>query len=424
MCRESGDKEFNYGERMVTGEWCIPLELKVLSVLRCLGSGLQFMDLSEMTGNLISESECSRFFKVFVAKFRDYFQHLFIKPLEGEDLARAMREYSMLGLPGCVGSIDCTFVGWDRVSANLKNLYNGDKGQGVLFEVIVTHFKKIVHVGNSIPGTINDKTSVKYSEFVTKLRNKELYDNVSYRLYTSINEQDCITLSNCYLICDGGYLEWPELITGFGASGDPVKYKFSDWVASVRKDVECCFGILKARFRFLKNVITLQKREDVENAFFVCCILHNLILECDGLDSMWESDINWKNANPEFEEDEEEIIDNNNGNQDLAFEFQDPNYDVTIHDDNDQFQPMYAQDLLQQADMRTYEQDHVNFQHLQLLLANNLHYMYRLGKLRWPKVRNQIEGDDNNHNHLPRIAFPNAGDLVEVEEDQQQQQYV
>lgn len=78
-----------------------------------------------------------------MTKFTEYFKDIYIKPLEGDELRQSMREYSMLGLLGCVGSIDCTFVEWDRArNVRVRLGYDGDKGQGVLFEVIVTHFKK------------------------------------------------------------------------------------------------------------------------------------------------------------------------------------------------------------------------------------------------------------------------------------------
>ena len=55
-----------------------------------------------------------------------------------------MKQYSMLGLPGCVGSIDATFVPWDSCSANLANLCNGDKSTGLLYVVVVMHSKIIL----------------------------------------------------------------------------------------------------------------------------------------------------------------------------------------------------------------------------------------------------------------------------------------
>ena len=49
-------------------------------------------------------------------------------------------------------------------------------------------------------------------------------------------------------------------------------------VGSVRKDSECTFWVLKARFRVLKSRIYRRKAEDVEKMFKVCCCLHSMIM--------------------------------------------------------------------------------------------------------------------------------------------------
>ena len=83
-------------------------------------------------------------------------------------------------------------------------------------------------------------------------------------------------MQHIYLIVDGGYIDIPELISGFKYSSERVEYKFTDWIASVRKDVECLFGILKARIRYLRNSVLAQTQESVDDAFITCCILHNM----------------------------------------------------------------------------------------------------------------------------------------------------
>ncbi|CAM9564421.1 unnamed protein product [Discosporangium mesarthrocarpum] len=55
----------------------------------------------------------------------------------------------------------------------------------------------------------------------------------------------------------------------------------------VRKDVECFFGILKDRFRVLTVPLTFwapnaNSIEKIDNIFFVCCILQNMLHACDG----------------------------------------------------------------------------------------------------------------------------------------------
>ena len=85
--------------------------------------------------------------------------------------------------------------------------------------------------------------------------------------------------SGVYFICDGGYLRWPVLICPFKHSGSAThKGYFSSTLESVRKDVECTFGILKKRWKILEYGICFDTIEVVQRVFTVCCILHNMML--------------------------------------------------------------------------------------------------------------------------------------------------
>ena len=62
---------------------------------------------------------------------------------------------------------------------------------------------------------------------------------------------------------------------------------------SVRKDIECCFGILKMRFCVLSKPLPYHSKTPYEfltkanNIMHSCCILHNWLLSYDGLDTLW-----------------------------------------------------------------------------------------------------------------------------------------
>lgn len=80
---------------------------------------------------------------------------------------------------------------------------------------------------------------------------------------------------------------------------EPSKYPilegdiaFSQALESVRKDVECFFGVLKARFRILKLAMTYHKQERIDNVFFTCCILHNMLHTFDNMGKM-EDNHSW-----------------------------------------------------------------------------------------------------------------------------------
>lgn len=57
------------------------------------------------------------------------------------------------------------------------------------------------------------------------------------------------------------------------------EYRFSAWLASIRKDVECAFGILKKRFRCLKLPLFFKSIHMIEHVFVTCCMLHNMMID-------------------------------------------------------------------------------------------------------------------------------------------------
>lgn len=97
-----------------------------------------------------------------------------------------------------------------------------------------------------------------------------------------------------WMLVDNGYLKWPSNIPPFK---DPVyvwEYKWSEIAETLRKDVECTFGIMKGRFRQLKTGTRLHGHIATDKIWLTCCALHNMLLEVDGLDEemeYWEGNI-------------------------------------------------------------------------------------------------------------------------------------
>lgn len=60
----------------------------------------------------------------------------------------------------------------------------------------------------------------------------------------------------------------------------------------MRKDVECFFGVLKGRFKVLKLRVGYHSHECIDNIFFTCCILHNMLHTFDGMD-VFEENVDW-----------------------------------------------------------------------------------------------------------------------------------
>ena len=76
-------------------------------------------------------------------------------------------------------------------------------------------------------------------------------DDVSFELFA--HDSDCrlkkLRFSGAYVIVDNGYLDWSCTVPPFGVTNNIDKIRWSKWLESMRKDVECTFGILKGRWR-------------------------------------------------------------------------------------------------------------------------------------------------------------------------------
>ena len=64
--------------------------------------------------------------------------------------------------------------------------------------------------------------------------------------------------------------------------------RFSEWLESLRNDVECAFGILKGRWRVLRAGIRVHGILTCDRVWLTYCVLHNILLEIDGLSENWE----------------------------------------------------------------------------------------------------------------------------------------
>ena len=107
-----------------------------------------------------------------------------------------------------------------------------------------------------------------------------LMKDVQVTLHTE--DRNLIVVKSAYFISDVGFLQIgtfmdPRMIQSW-ASDD---IRWADYLESIRKDMECVFGILKKRFRFLWGYNKSKHYNTVENAFKICCILRNMILDYD-----------------------------------------------------------------------------------------------------------------------------------------------
>jgi hypothetical protein len=107
------------------------------------------------------------------------------------------------------------------------------------------------------PGWWNDKRLVLFDDFVCGLKYGTVLSDVEFQSFERDLSGKTILVKyrGSWFIVDNRYLDWSVTVPPMK---DPETYpelRWSKWVESMRKDVECVFGILKGRFRILKTGI-------------------------------------------------------------------------------------------------------------------------------------------------------------------------
>ncbi|CAJ1955827.1 unnamed protein product [Cylindrotheca closterium] len=264
----------------------------IMGVLRYLGQVIPFDSLEELSD--ISGQKHQNYFHEFITWFSDPSKCPLAKeylkmPESDEEIAHVTGNYKRKGVPGTGGSVDCFHVSWDMCPAGIRTDCKGkEKYNTVVFQVISSHTKKFLGVSGPYFGTWNDKTIARLDENLRALMPGGHLSTQKWCWVDSDgNEHE---EEGLHLICDGGYHQWKILMCPFKCQQDGTAVMiWSKWIESLRKDVECVFGILKKRFMVLKYANRLRDIETIGKVFRTCCILHNMLLEFDGYDD-WEEE--------------------------------------------------------------------------------------------------------------------------------------
>jgi hypothetical protein len=279
----------------------IPIEFKIMVALKILGKGLDLESASEESR--IPLATCYSIFKSFCHGFVDEFYDEFVFFPQGEQIQKVNDTYSKVGFPGACGSMDVTHLRWDACPKDMTNFYKGRYPYPtVATQAIVDHNRRILYLSELFHGKENDKTITVNDPFCVSVIHGKL-SQVEYCLY---NEHGQRTRAHGgYFIVDGGYQNIACFVDPLSDAITLSEIKWSEYLTSVRKDVECTFGILKARFRILKYPLRYENLTMLTNIVKCCAILHNMLLEYDGLLTYeWEKNPDWEIENPDVNEDD------------------------------------------------------------------------------------------------------------------------
>ena len=254
-------------------------------------------------------SETNRnFFHCFVNFGRVVLYPKFVQyPKSAVEASNHTREFDMAGMHGAIGSMDACHVTIGKCSHRLKQNHLGGKSKQTArcYNLTCNHRRRILHTTCGHPARWNDKTIVLYDELARGLKNGKIMEDNVFELLQK-DDNGLITkmkYRGAWLLVDNGYLNWGIIIPPMKQTIYVSETRWSQWLESMRKDVECTFGILKGRWRILKAGVRCNGVEMADNIWMTCCALHNISLDIDGNDVNWQGEI----GNFDFDEDSENI---------------------------------------------------------------------------------------------------------------------
>ena len=318
-------------------------------------------------------------------------------PTTAAEFNDIMSEFQEAGMPGCMGSCDATHIVLEKCSARLKNQHSGGKlaHTARAYQITVSHRRQILATTQGFPGRWNDKTIVRFDTYVNAVKNQTPpYNNITYMLKDLDGAEK--KFIGAWILVDGGYLNWSATVPPVKVPSSYAQARWSKWAESMRKDVECTFGILKGRWRILKTGIRLHGLEVADDIWYTCCALHNMLLEVDGLNTRWSDGV------PSDYEGELGLHDANDVRRHLPpavfNRLADPrNYDPALQH---QVAPQHIQPN-QGAEVVADNQRGASISHLSLngfrnYLVNHFHYEWQNNNIVWPRrnggVKPRVEG--------------------------------
>lgn len=270
-----------------------PLMIKVLAWLRHIGKG---SDADELEDAARISAVCLRaFFRDFGRWFEESWYLKLVKLPDGDKARRSMRVYEKMGFPGAFCETDGVHVAWANCAARQKPRFVGKEGYPtVAFDVSVTHNHEVINIADWCAGAVNDKTQAVHDQLLQDLHSGTIMPEHVFQLY---DEHGVLhDWKGVYTLVDAGYYLWRCLICPLKHAAGDSAAAWSEKLESIRKGVECTFGILKKRFRILAQDFEVRHAADIQTVFRNCCALHNMLLKHDKLNTMGERPGDWVTA--------------------------------------------------------------------------------------------------------------------------------
>jgi hypothetical protein len=251
-------------------------EQKITAALRMLASG-ESADRSDeyvRMGESTARETLVRFARKVSLNFSEYLRY----PTR-EEAQNISSRMSRSGFPGCIGSLDCMTLEWKNCPSGWAGYYKGrGKKPSIILEAVADDQLYCWHAFFGMPGSNNEINVLDSST----LRSAWVAGQYPPQFEFVVNR---VIHNLPYLLVDGIYPRYRTFISTVNQPGSQKEKSFCGAQEARRKDVERLFGVLQARWAFLKTPCRLYSQEDIGYCVNACILLHNMIIRwCEDVD--------------------------------------------------------------------------------------------------------------------------------------------
>lgn len=181
--------------------------------------------------------------------------------------------------PNCIGAIDGKHVRVKCPAHSGSRFYNYKHFFSILLQAVADADCKLIAVDIGTVGRQSDGGNFRTSTIYNLLETGKLDVPPDAELHGSVSKIPFV------LVGDEGYPLLPYLMRPYPARNlDNRQRIFNYRLSRARRSVECAFGIMSSKWRILHKCIETSE-ENAVKIIKAICILHNFILDNEGLDS-------------------------------------------------------------------------------------------------------------------------------------------
>jgi hypothetical protein len=266
------DRKFFEQRADAVGTLGATADQKICISLRLLGQGIGADSVVEVSR--LSESTSAKCLKRFCAAVTNAFGSQYLRLPTADDLKRTEATYSKLGLPGCIGAVDCASWQWGACPVAEQGLHRGKDGKPTLrLEAWCDDRLWIWSLFFGMPGSRNDINVMNASPLFQSIRAGTF---PPARPATNV---EGLNLTWYYFLVDAIYPRYRIFLTTYTRPENNKQKMFSKVQEGARKAVERLFAVLFSRWHVLYRPARGWHVDDLLLILTTCCILHNMIIE-------------------------------------------------------------------------------------------------------------------------------------------------